>query len=753
MKKIKEIAVMRKRIIFNVVGIALAVCLSLHSQKTQAQKNVTVSGKSGIQTVTFQNPNLDLSDKAYIAVDINNTSSSKLFVKLVYRGPWPMHTVEGAAIVSPDKNVQSKVIFYRSGINSSSPWYPAFGGQSGYGLPGNHSMHWRAFNYNDLKYVAVTVSWDNHEGGNETVTLSNPYATGEYTFPTINYDSLPKPLLDDMGQYIPDTWDMKLNEKSELQELAAQDIEKYDGASFDSLYSQYGGIQSGTKYNATGYFHTEKIDGKWWLIDPEGHLFWSVGVTGPGQGSSTPTNGRTSIFPTFDEEKGSALWPLLEQETQNGTINFYNMNVKRKYGTEWETKHEAVTYGRMKKWGLNTTGSWSNQPKINHPYCVQIWHPFANYFGSIKKMIDPFSETWISTVKSYIKSSAANKVNDPWLLGVFVSNELDWNEEMAVPNEVLKMTNTRPARLAMENFLKNKYTDIQSLNNAWGSNFDSFEKISGGNYNTAFTNDMLAYLDHFAETYYRMIAEEVHKSFPNHMYMGSRFKSASFVNKTVLNACARHSDVVSFNIYRYSLDNFEVTLETDRPWIIGEFHFGTGSHGVWGTGLMPAYDIENQGELFKHYIQTGLQHPNFVGAHWFQWVDQMPTGRGDGENCQIGLVNVTDQPYQPLVDAIKESSEKIYETRTGKSVSTSVNNLPDKMNIKIYPNPNEGQFFVQTNNLNDSRLSVFSITGQKVYETNFRGTKNIILPENLNGIFLIKVENSGETMTERILIR
>jgi hypothetical protein len=143
-----------------------------------------------------------------------------------------------------------------------------------------------------------------------------------------------------------------------------------------------------------------------------------------------------------------------------------------------------------------------------------------------------------------------------------------------------------------------------------------------------------------------------------------------------------------------------------------------------------------------------------VGAHWFQYVDQVASGRGkDGENFGIGIVNVTDQPYQPLIESIKETSGKIYETRTGKSLPTGVNDLPNKMDIKIYPNPNEGKFYVKINNLNKTSLSIFSITGQQVYETNFHGSKNISLPESMNGVFLVKVENTGETNTQRIVIR
>ena len=41
--------------------------------------------------------------------------------------------------------------------------------------------------------------------------------------------------------------------------------------------------------------------------------------------------------------------------------------------------------------------------------------------------------------------------------------------------------------------------------------------------------------------------------------------------------------------------------------------------------------------------------PELVGTHYFQWADQPSTGRFDGENYNIGLVDVTDRPYPDLV--------------------------------------------------------------------------------------------------------
>jgi hypothetical protein len=100
--------------------------------------------------------------------------------------------------------------------------------------------------------------------------------------------------------------------------------------------------------------------------------------------------------------------------------------------------------------------------------------------------------------------------------------------------------------------------------------------------------------------------------------------------------------------------------------LIGEFHFGTASQGVWGSGLRNASSLENQANLYMQYIEEASQHTQFIGAHWFQWSDQPTTGRSDGENFRIGVVSITDQPYSELVEAVNKVSKTLYVKRKNK---------------------------------------------------------------------------------------
>ena len=58
--------------------------------------------------------------------------------------------------------------------------------------------------------------------------------------------------------------------------------------------------------------------------------------------------------------------------------------------------------------------------------------------------------------------------------------------------------------------------------------------------------------------------------------------------------------------------------------------------------------------------------PAFVGCHWFQFADEPITGRWfDGENYNIGLIDVTDRPYQDFLKGVVETHKNLYEIHSG----------------------------------------------------------------------------------------
>ncbi|MDQ6420506.1 hypothetical protein RB620_13775 [Paenibacillus sp. LHD-117] len=55
--------------------------------------------------------------------------------------------------------------------------------------------------------------------------------------------------------------------------------------------------------------------------------------------------------------------------------------------------------------------------------------------------------------------------------------------------------------------------------------------------------------------------------------------------------------------------------------------------------------------------------PELVGFHYFQYNDQL--GRFDGENYQIGIVDVCHRPYDPFVQEIIRTHRTVYPVASG----------------------------------------------------------------------------------------
>lgn len=66
-----------------------------------------------------------------------------------------------------------------------------------------------------------------------------------------------------------------LDELHQRREAEANELAAHPGP---LNWNQYGGWANGPQRSASGFFRTEKIDGQWWLVDPDGRLFWSHGI-------------------------------------------------------------------------------------------------------------------------------------------------------------------------------------------------------------------------------------------------------------------------------------------------------------------------------------------------------------------------------------------------------------------------------------------------------------------------------------------
>ncbi|NLR91972.1 beta-galactosidase [Flammeovirga agarivorans] len=627
-------------------------------QENWLEQTIKANTKSKI-VFNYNSQPLDLSTYKNLGVTFDNKNKYPLDVTVFVRGKEKYKEQYCRYIIPAKDTLLTKVILPRPNLSKENDWKKTLG--STFVLPYDMHPKWSAFDLKNTLRVEVVIN--NKYDHPMKVRLKQPQGVGEFEFHQHPTFDLPIPTVDKMGQLKSENWEGKVQSISELKKQGNKDQKQYTQSEFSNIeYDQFGGWKNGPQLEATGQFYTKKYKGKWHLVDPLGHLFFSLGVTGVGQGSGTPTKNREQLF---------SLDHAIEDvySDKKGFINYYDRNLVYKYGKEWKNIHHEVTVGRLQSWNLNTCGAWSNViPKQKVPYTLII-HPKLTHFGKVDKVPDPFDPDFENGLRSRIQGviSRGHK-GDAWNLGIFVNNEIHWgNDSYALALGVLNEKLEIPARKEMSKFLEGKYSTIKKLNQQWNSSFNDFDNIQVqkvNDLNEVFKEDMKAYTQHHAEVYYKLCAEVIHEMLPGHLYLGSRIHGKVMEkNEAIQLAAAKYCDVVSFNIYRYDVSDFKPLYLVDKPIIIGEFHFGFSSHGVWGDGLKYATSEKHQADLYKAYMKGVIEHPNLVGAHWFQWSDQPVLGRKDGENYRIGLVDVTDQEFTHLTDAIKEVSSWIYENQ------------------------------------------------------------------------------------------
>lgn len=400
--------------------------------------------------------------------------------------------------------------------------------------------------------------------------------------PSTTTDDLYKGIVDEFGQFSRADWPGKLHaeadfavrREAEAKSLAAQPVLPGRDA--------YGGWADGPTLPHTSYFTTTKRDGKWWLVTPSGHLFLSLGIDCVGAWGATIVQPREALFtrlPDVNDPLGKFYGRddhVLYGTYKSGkTFDFYLANLQRKYGTDFEPLWRETSLARLKSWGFNTIGNWSDEAvEALHevPYTATLGvggdharvASGSDYWG---KMHDPFDSQFAADCDSSFREKATRLKNDPWCIGWFVDNELSWGGgsvdkgRYGLAYGTLAAPADQPAKKAFLTQLKAKYTTIDGLNAAWGVHLAGWDDLdtpyqASQTPDDAQIADMSAFVYAFAKQYFTVVHDTLKKYDPNHLYLGCRF--AWGYNPNAVRASAEVCDAVSVNVYQPRLKNSDL---------------------------------------------------------------------------------------------------------------------------------------------------------------------------------------------------
>ena len=427
-----------------------------------------------------------------------------------------------------------------------------------------------------------------------------------------------------------------------------------------------------------GFFRTAEVDGRWWLVDPEGKPFFAVGTD------------HVNYQAHFCEKLGYAP---------------YHRNVEAKFGSEeaWA----ANTIERLKAWGFNELPA-GHSPSLRHrglPH--MLFGSLGTSFARREWICEPkdwtgfpdvFSPRWESHCRFAAREVVRDSRGDPWCIGTFIDNELEWyGKQGQLVDEVFQRGPQQPAKHALWEWLLQKYGTVSEANNHLATGYaDEAGFLASTNVpkpSAALTQVRDGFLALIAERYFSVAAKALREADPDHLVLGCRF--AGRVPEPVLAAAGKYDDVFTFNTYprvdfenAWSPDGTGGAVErvprelsgyfavARKPILITEWSFPALDSGLpcqHGAGMR----VDTQAQkaaCYRIFVNAMADLPFLIGYHYFMWADEPALGISTSfpEDSNYGLVNEKDETYEVLVQAATEANRSAASRHARSAVSGSL---------------------------------------------------------------------------------
>ena len=410
------------------------------------------------------------------------------------------------------------------------------------------------------------------------------------------------------------------------------------------------------------FFYTKEINGRWWLIDPNGQAFYVVGT---------------------DHINYRAHW------CQKLGYAPYARNVEAKYGSEEKWGDTALQ--RLSEWNFNTLPA-GHSPSLRHRRFPHIeFLSLGTSFSDVDDLCpkttwtgfpNVFSPKWARHCDKLARQACSDMKDDPWLIGYFLDNELEWFGKSYKPwglfDEAWKKPAGHSAKVAWVAFLKQELGTPEALATHWGASVPDFDALARDVTPRApLTEQARAIAERWvrlvAEKYYQGCTEAIRRHDPNHLILGNRFAGDA---PDIWDIAGKYCDVVSFNIYpRIDVEGgvpasvrkqiMDWHDKAAKPMMVTEWSFpalDTDRPSIHGAGMR--VDTQAQrAQCFTHFQTLMFSFPFMVGSDYFMYIDEPALGIADTfpEDSNYGLVNEKDEPYPELTGAARAVNARVYE--------------------------------------------------------------------------------------------
>lgn len=377
---------------------------------------------------------------------------------------------------------------------------------------------------------------------------------------------------------------------------------KLEYAKNKAALSKYGGFTD-VKLTATGHFRTEIYNNQWYFVDPDGYLYFGMGI---------------------NTVKNNATYPSLNLPSDLEEVGFNHLaNWSEFKDINSGTKKMSYVFREL------FMQTYKNESQINK----DLWN------DGIIAVFDPEFKNSANEIAQIV---ALNK-DDPYCIGVFSDNEMPIYTNSSFGELLDRYLN-----------ISDKSNPNYKATNEW------MISRKGENYVIDETdrNDFHGYL---MKTYYEIVYNAIKTYAPNMLYLGSRLHGAAKDYSIIYKESAPYIDVFSVNYYSGYEPNVDLlkTWEevSNKPFIISEFYakgFDVNIENDQGAG----FNVPTQSDralYFENFVINLLESKGCAGYQWFRFQD---------DSSNKGVINAQEEWYPELRSSLIKINKDVYELRT-----------------------------------------------------------------------------------------
>ena len=418
---------------------------------------------------------------------------------------------------------------------------------------------------------------------------------------------------------------------------ALTDFDEYVSKEFkNAKLDKYGGIMiESLKQKATGFFYTTKIDGRWWLIDPLGYPFISIGLSDihySQLGSKLQKENALKLYGDYDSWALATTRQVLDELHFNNSFRPVSNIIELENGMPFAIQKGVMSgYGNLK--GIRGDGNGSTVFTENNTMPV-------------------FDPDFVTYADSWANSNVIYKGNDRFI-GYMSDNELPMNADML--DRAMSVNHTNDV---------NWYTYACTW--TWVCNMTGKEAPTKED----ITDELRDLYRGFVwDRYFYVVSAAVKKYDSDHMYMGTRFLGESRKSQWVYRFAAQYLDCMTINWYGDWEPNTEylygISKNGDLPFIVTEFYTKAGDSGLGNTSGAGKYVATqtDRADFYETFTIRLLESPNCVGWQWFQYMDNDPnSGTTDGSSIDSnkGIYRSDFTLYTELTDRMTILNKNVY---------------------------------------------------------------------------------------------